>query len=261
MYRKSLDRSVSSQSGVSLIELVVSLAIFCIIVVGGISLFNLPTKSRGQTLTQIKIQERYIEAFNLFYRAYNQTYVQNSTTLNYVSVIETPTSPTQIQFISSSSAPTITNNTLTIGNGDISLNNLLNYYVVPPVTESVGMCVLTGNASGNIWNYKCPNSYSGINTTFAATNISILPIAFVDGLICYVIAQTSTTLTIDPAQNNCTNSQFNNELSAFSNNWFFELPRILVYSSDRNFQQPIFESLIAPKSRFTTNNNFYPTSY
>jgi len=261
MYRKSLGFRFFDESGVSLIELVVSLAIFCIIVTGGIALFNLPTKFRGQTLTQIKTQERYTEAFNLFYRAYNQTYVQNSTTLNYVGVIEASASPVQIQFITSNTAPTITNNTLTIGNGDTSLNNLLNYYVVPPVTESVGMCVLTGNASGNIWNYKCPNSYSGIQTTFAAANISALPIAFVDGLICNVIAQTSTTLTIDPNQNNCTNSQFNNELSAFSNNWFFELPRILVYSSDYSFQQPIFDSLIAPKSRFTTNNNFYPTSY
>lgn len=266
MYRNIKVEIKSQQAGLSLVELIVALAIFGIVVGIGLALFNYPNQARGKNLTQIKIQERYSEAFNLFYRTYNQTYTQGGSTLNYVSSLEAVTSPVQIQFSATSATPSIANNIITIGNGDTSLNNLLSYYAIPSAatyenTSTSSMCMLTGNASGNTWNFRCPDSYSGIQSAFTNSPITQIPIAFIDGLICYVTSQSNNTLTIDQSQNNCTTTQFNSELSAFNNTWFFTLPRIIVYSSDKSFQQPIFESLLTPRTRFTTNNNNYPLSY
>ena len=257
----------SRQKGLSLVELLVAMAIFGLVMAIGISIYNYLNQSRGKALAQLKVQEQYLQAFNLFYRTYNQTYQQGTSTSNYVNLIESPTTSIQIQFISNDNPPSINGTTLTIGSGDPNLNNLLNYFAVPQVNESVSMCMLTGIGSGqesNTWSYKCPNSYSGIQTAFANSSITQLPIAFIDGMICYVkreSVESNGILKIDDTQNNCTFDRISTELNAFNGNWFFELPRIMVYSSDHSFQEPIFESLIAPRVRFSGNNNFYPTIY
>jgi len=254
-----------NQSGVSLVELLVAMAIFGLVLTIGFSLYSYLNQSRGKALEQLKVQEQYLQAFNLFYRTYNQTFVSDpatGTVSNYVNLIESTSTQTQIQFISGETSPSLSNSIITIGNGDSSLSNLLNYFVVPPVNESTSMCMLTGNSSGNTWNYRCPDSYNGIQTVFANTPITHLPIAFIDGMICYVTPpQSGGTLSIDPIKNNCTFDQINKELSAFNQNWFFELPRIMVFSKDQSFQQPIFESLISPRYRFATHKNHYPASF
>lgn len=264
MYSSSKCNKGADQQGVSLIELIVTLAIFGVVVAIGVSLFSYPSVSRGKNLTQIKLQESYAQAFNLFYRTYNQTYTQNGNTLNYVATIESATNPVQIQFSSTNVNPTLVNNILTIGNGDTSLNNLLKYYPVPQPNESSGMCQITGTPSStNTWTYRCPtNTTDGIQSTFAVPNIKQLPIVFIDGLVCVISALpqgASLSIIIDQSFNNCTSSQLSSEVTAISG--FFTLPRLLVYSSDNTFIQPIFDSFITPRTRFGTNNNYYPTSY
>jgi prepilin-type N-terminal cleavage/methylation domain-containing protein len=264
MFSTSKCHKATPQLGLSLVELIVTMAILGIVVAIGVSLFSYPTVSRGKNLTQIKLQENYAQAFNLFYRTYNQTYTQNGNNLNYVATIESATSPVQIQFNSTNVNPTLVNNIFTIGNGDVSLNNLLNYYPVPQPNESSGMCQITGTpSSNNTWTYRCPSSATdGIQSTFAVPNIKKLPIVFIDGLVCIISALpqgSGLSITIDPSFNNCTSSQLSSEVTAISG--FFTLPRLLVYSADNTFIQPIFDSFTSPRTRFGTNNNYYPTSY
>ena len=249
---------MKNQSGLSLVELLVATALLGLIVYSGMSLINVPNGMRSKELAKNDKTEQYREAFNAFYRVYNKL---GSSTSNAGLIEALNTVPVPIRYSSSATELTIAadNSYIEIGGGSSALNNLLMFRVISQPGESQSLCRLTTSASGTTtWNYSCPGgSYNGFRDAFQNNQITELPILLIDGRICYVTqidTPTSNTVTIDTSRNDCLTPQRSDYSSDFSG--MFTLPRMVVFSSDKTFSQPIFESFYQPRDRFGTN--YYP---
>ena len=255
---------MNKQRGIALVEVIVASALLGLILYAGFKMMSLPDIMRGNARQQVNNLEKYQQAFNLFYRLYNQA---SSTGGNdYATQIEAvSTSPVQIRFNTTTSAFTVGagNNYVEIGNGNTNLNNLLSYVVVSQPDESSSLCKLTtqANASNNTWNFACPGggNYLGIQTAFNNNQISEFPIAMIDGRLCFVTAQTTGTLTIDASRNNCLTPTPTN--SASDHRGMFTVPRLIVFSTDKQFSAGVFESFYSPRARFTSSGSNYPQQY
>ena len=249
---------MNKQRGISIIELLVATALLGLVMYSGFALMNVPNKMRGKQQETINKLEKYQQAFNAFYRVYNQVGASNSN----ASLIEALTAgPVPIRFSSATAALTIPsdNSYIEIGNSDSSLNNLVKIRIIAQPDESQSLCKLVSlqNSSTDTWSFSCPNStYSGFRDAFQNNQINELPIVMLDGRICFITQFNSQaqTLRIDTKRNSCltpTPTDHNEQ------HWrMFTLPRIVMFSDDKQFSQGIFESFYAPRDRF--GNNFYP---
>ena len=92
--------------GMALIEVVVASAILGLIIYAGFKMMSLPDIMRSKARQQINSLEKYQQAFNLFYRLYNQPGASGET--DYASLLETlNTDPVQIRFNTGSKPLTI----------------------------------------------------------------------------------------------------------------------------------------------------------
>jgi len=254
---------MQKQRGVALIEVIVASALLGLIVYAGFKMMSLPDIMRGNARQQVNSLEKYQQAFNLFYRQYNQPGPAGGT--DFASQIEAlNANVVQIRFNTSATALTIGsgNTYIEIGNGDTTLNNLLSYAVLPQPNETASLCKLTtlANSSNNTWNFVCPGgNYTGFGTAFSNNQISELPIVMIDGRLCFVTAQTTSTLTIDPNRNNCLTPTPNN--AASDHRGMFTVPRLVVFSTDKQFTEGIFESFYSPRKRFSASGSNYPQQY
>lgn len=254
---------LNKERGIALVEVIVASALLGIILYAGFKMMSLPDIMRGNARQQVNNLEKYQQAFKLFYRQYNQPGTSGGT--DYASQLEALNSNlVQIRFNSSATSLSIGsgNAFVEIGNGNTSLNNLLSYRVIAQPNEGSSLCRLTtiSNASNNTWNFVCPGgNYTGISTAFANNQITELPIVMIDGRLCFVTAQTNSTLTIDPNRNNCLAPTPNNGNS--DHRGMFTVPRLVVFSSDKLFSEGIFESFYSPRTRFSSSGNNYPQQY
>jgi type II secretory pathway pseudopilin PulG len=253
---------MKKQQGIGLIEILVATALLGLTVFVGFSMLNVPNKFRANLLAENNSKEKYNKAFATFYRVYNQ--VNDST--NYASSIEAlNTGVVSIRFSSSSNMlnTDADNSLIEIGSSSADYNDPLKYRVIASPDESTSLCKFTtvANASNNTWNFVCPGvaNYQGFAQAFENNQITELPIAMIDGRICYVLAQSNMTLRIDSERNDCfTPTPTNNSAD---HRGMFTIPRLVVFSSDKLFSQAIFESFYAPRDRFGTNNAYYPQQY
>jgi type II secretory pathway pseudopilin PulG len=245
---------MNKQSGLSLVELVVSAALLGLVLYLGFSMTNVPNTLRGRIQKNNVQTEKYQQAFNAFYKLYNQ----NGETNSYTSQIEAlNASAISIRFTSNPVPFTIgsDNTYIEIGNGDLALNDLLKYQVLTQPEENESLCKLTQPNSGSgLWSYSCPNNSNlGISVAWQNNQITEMPITMIDGRICYVVEvnNPTNTLRIDNSRNNC---EFTSTANAAP--LMFILPRLIVFSSDGLFNQAVFESFYHPKERF--GDKHYP---
>jgi type II secretory pathway pseudopilin PulG len=255
---------MKKQSGLGLVEVLVATALLGLTVFVGFSMLRVPGKFRANNLAENNTKQKYSQAFAAFYRVYNQ--VSGST--NYASSIEAlNTGVVSIRFSNSSTMLTTDapNSRIEIGNSSSEYNDLLRYRVISAPDESTSFCKFTtvANATNNTWNFVCPgtngSSYQGFSQAFQNNQISELPIAMLDGRICYVLSQSNMTLRVDNNRNNCFTPTPNN--SSLDHRGMFIVPRLIVFSSDKQFSQAIFESFNLPRERFGSSNARYPNQY
>jgi len=245
---------LSRHHGLSLIELLVATALLGVVITSGFALLNVPNLLRSKTLENNNKMERYMEAFNAFYRVYNQVGSSSA----FASTIEGlgTTSTISIRFNTSSTALTTQTTSVEIGGGNTTLNDLLKFRIIPQPTETSSLCKLTTLASGSAtWNYSCPGgTYNGFTNAFENNQITELPIVMIDGRICYVteVNNPINTIRIDTTRNGCPLPS--NTAGDYAK--MFTLPRLVVFSQDKLFSQGIFESFYEPRERF--GNNKYP---
>jgi hypothetical protein len=238
----------------SLIELLVATALLGLVITSGFALLNVPNLLRGRTLENNNKIEQYREAFNAFYRAYNQVGASsaNASTIEGLGT----SSVFSIRFNTSATVLTTQSTSIEIGGGNTALNDLLKFRVIPQPTETTSLCKLTTLASGSsTWNYTCPNgTYNGFTIAFENNQINELPIVMIDGRICFVneVNNPANTIRIDTTRNDCPVPS--NSAGDYAK--MFTLPRLVVFSQDKLFSQGVFESFHEPRDRFGSNR--YP---
>jgi hypothetical protein len=242
---------MNNQRGISITELLVATALLGLAITVGFAMINVPNIMKGKALENNKKIEQYRQAFNAFYRVYNQI---GTTNANAAAIEALNTTAVPIQFNTSSTALTIAadNSQIEIGGGNSTLNNLLKFRVIAQPTETQSLCKLTSLAvSPATWNYTCPGgSYTGFTDAFSSGQIAELPIVMIDGRICYVIEVNNpvNTVRIDTRRNDCLTPVPASGSTAYSG--MFTLPRMVVFSQDKLFSEAIFESFFSPRDRF-----------
>lgn len=240
------------QKGYSVVELLTAMALLGLVFYLGFTFIDFPNSARGQRQIINKKLEKYQQSFNAFYRIYNQS---DDSEANSKIIESLNSGPVSIRFNSITSGLAIENeNSIFIGGTDSELNNLLYYLVLPAPDESSTLCKFATLINEEQWNLNCPNNYYlGLNIAFQDKKIKRIPLAMIDGRICYAteFLNTSNTIRIDTKTNSCDLSKNESSIPLM-----FILPRLIVFSDDGLFSEAIFESFYDPKDRFGTNH--YP---
>jgi hypothetical protein len=223
----------------------------------GMVTLNVPQQARLAQISERRNIEQAIEAFNLFYRTYN---ADNSGTSRASTIEGLSSGRIKIEFSNSTVAlaTDAANKTITIGNASSSLNGILSYRVIARPPEDKRFCRFTTVDASNskLWNYSCASTYNGLKEVFDDDAVKELPIAMIDGRICFLTDATATQATIDTTRNSCLTPTPTG--ATLDHRGMFTVPRLVVFDEAGSFNQAIFESLFDPVNRFTTSNTFYP---
>ena len=210
-------------------------------------------KSVGEQVRKIEL---YRQSFELFYRAWN---VEAN-----ITALAAASGNVEIRFSGNNSDTSVVSGSgfVTIPGGNTSLNGQLRFRLLTLPNESESFCRLTSQVAGQAdnWNFSCPGgAYTGISDVFTNTSIRELPVAMMDGRLCFITGQTATSLQIDSTRSNCPTPSPGN--SANEHRGMFSPPRLVVFSEDGSFSQAIFDSFQSPRERLTTSNLNYPKQH